>query len=58
MWVESLVQEGNVGINVNYYHIIKLEKVLRKEIHILSPVLLNLLVDMLAIILAVAKEEG
>ena len=58
-WVKVFVQGGNVGIKVNdqmgsYF---QTKKGLRQG-DPLSPILFNIVVDMLAIILSRAKEEG
>ena len=58
-WVRTFVQGGNLGIKVNdqlgsYF---QTRKGLRQG-DPLSPILFNVVVDMLAIILSRAKEEG
>ncbi|WVZ66965.1 hypothetical protein U9M48_016115 [Paspalum notatum var. saurae] len=58
-WVESFVQGGNIGIKVtdqlgNYF---QTKKGLRQD-DPMSPILFNIVVDMLAILVARAKEDG
>ncbi|WVZ62463.1 hypothetical protein U9M48_012212 [Paspalum notatum var. saurae] len=58
-WVESFVQGGNVGIKVNDQlgNYFQTKKGLRQGDPI-SPILFNIVVDMLAILVARAKEDG
>ena len=58
-WVARFVQGGNVGIRVNddIGHFFQTLKGLRQG-DPLSPILFNLVADMLAILIARAKEDG
>ena len=57
-WIQSFVQGGNVGIKVNGQmgHYFQTRKDLRQG-DPMSPMLFNMVVDMLAIIIARAKED-
>ena len=58
-WIDHFVQGGSVGIRINddIGHYFQTKKVLRQG-DPLSPMLFNIIVDMLAILIARAKEDG
>jgi hypothetical protein len=53
-WIKIFVEKGSVGIRVNNF---QTRKGLRHE-DPLSPILFNIIVDMLAVLIARAKEDG
>ena len=58
-WINQFVSQGSVGIKVNddLGHYFQTKKGLRQEDPV-SPILFNIVADMLAIIIARAKEDG
>ena len=56
--VESFAQEGNIGIKVNddIGHYFQTQKGLRQG-DLMSPILFNVVVDMLVVLINRAKEE-
>jgi hypothetical protein len=58
-WIQNYVEKGSVGIRVNddLGHYFQTKKGLRQG-DPLSPVLFNLIADMLAVLIARAKEDG
>jgi hypothetical protein len=59
LWINEFVSKGSVGIKVNNEvgRFFQTKKGLRQG-DLLSPLLFNLVVDMLATLIARAKEEG
>jgi hypothetical protein len=60
-WIKNFVEKGSVGIRVNndigHYFQTRKGKGLRQG-NPLSPILFNIIADMLAILIARAKEDG
>jgi hypothetical protein len=58
-WIDNFVTKGTVGIKVNddIGHYFRTHKGLRQG-NLLSPILFNLIADMLAILISRAKEDG